>query len=377
MKNILELDGGGIRGVFTLEILARMEQMLRKHYGRDDLVLRDHFDFFAGTSTGPIIAACLCWGYSVDKIMDLYVSYGGKMFQHLPWYNLRRFFFSKFDPRPLSEMLQRIFSEDGEGRVPALLGTDKLKTSDGQLRLLMVVVRNHSTGSAWPLTNNPNAKYNNREHKECNLDIPLYKLVRASTAAPVYFDPEVIRLGETTSVFVDGSITPYNNPALIAALTAILPCYNLNWETGPDKIRMVSIGTIRFPSGLPKKAVRLWVGYNAARIPAALIQGAASEQDYLCRCLGECIYGDPIDSEVKSLIGVPLPGQRWFSYVRYNRSYGAAEVEELLLKHPSVAQLDAVHTIPILREIGKQYADHIQLSHLVGDVTASSVSDTR
>jgi uncharacterized protein len=299
------------------------------------------------------------------------------MFQHLPWYNLRRFFFSKFDPRPLSEMLQRIFSEDGEGRVPALLGTDKLKTSDGQLRLLMVVVRNHSTGSAWPLTNNPNAKYNNREHKECNLDIPLYKLVRASTAAPVYFDPEVIRLGETTSVFVDGSITPYNNPALIAALTAILPCYNLNWETGPDKIRMVSIGTIRFPSGLPKKAVRLWVGYNAARIPAALIQGAASEQDYLCRCLGECIYGDPIDSEVKSLIGVPLPGQRWFSYVRYNRSYGAAEVEELLLKHPSVAQLDAVHTIPILREIGKQYADHIQLSHLVGDVTASSVSDTR
>jgi hypothetical protein len=140
---------------------------------------------------------------------------------------------------------------------------------------------------------------------------------------------------------------------------------------------MVSLGTIRFPSGLPKKAGSLWVGYNAARIPAALIQGAASEQDYLCRCLGECIYGEPIDSEVKNLVGVPLPGQRWFSYVRYNRSYGAAEVEELLLKHPSLAQLDAVHAIPILREIGKQYSDNVQLTHLVGDVTASSVSDTR
>ena len=377
MKNILALDGGGIRGVFTLEILARMEQMLRKHYGRDDLVLRDHFDFFAGTSTGAIIAACLCWGYSVEKILDLYVSYGRKMFQPIPWYNPRRFLVSRFDAKPLSDMLKRIFSEDGDGNVPALLGSDKLRAGDGQLRLLMVVVRNHSSGSAWPLTNNPEAKYNNREHKECNLDIPLYKLVRASTAAPVYFDPEVIHLGSTTSIFVDGSITPYNNPALIAALTAVLPCYNLNWETGPDKIRMVSLGTIRFPSGLPKKAGSLWVGYNAARIPAALIQGAASEQDYLCRCLGECIYGEPIDSEVKNLVGVPLPGQRWFSYVRYNRSYGAAEVEELLLKHPSLAQLDAVHAIPILREIGKQYSDNVQLTHLVGDVTASSVSDTR
>jgi patatin-like phospholipase/acyl hydrolase len=377
MKNILALDGGGIRGVFTLEILARMEQMLRKHYGRDDLVLRDHFDFFAGTSTGAIIAACLCWGYSVEQILDLYVSYGRKMFQPIPWYNPRRFLVSRFDAKPLSDMLMRIFSEDGDGKVPALLGSDKLRATDGQLRLLMVVVRNHSTGSAWPLTNNPKAKYNNREHKECNLDIPLYKLVRASTAAPVYFDPEVIHLGSTKSVFVDGSITPYNNPALIAALTVVLPSYNLTWETGPDKIRMISIGTIRFPSGLPKKAGSLWVGYNAARIPAALIQGAASEQDYLCRCLGDCIYGEPIDSEVKNLVGVPLPGQRWFSYVRYNRSYGAAEVEELLLKHPSLAQLDAVRAIPILREIGKQYADNVLLSHLVGDLTAPSVSGTR
>jgi len=39
--------------------------------------------------------------------------------------------------------------------------------------------------------------------------------------------------------------------------------------------------------------------------------------------------------------------------------------------------LDAVHAIPILREIGKQYSDNVQLTHLVGDVTASSVSDTR
>jgi uncharacterized protein len=375
MRNILTMDGGGVRGVFTLEILARMEELLREYYDRNDFVLRDHFDFFAGTSTGAIIAACLCWGMPVQEILDLYVSYGGKMFQPVPWYNPRRFLISRFDAQPLSDMLQRIFSEDGEGKEPALLGTDKLRARDGQLRLLMAVVRNHSTGSAWPVTNNPLAKYNDREHKECNLDIPLYKLVRASTAAPVYFDPEVIRLGDTTSVFVDGAVTPYNNPALIAALTAILPCYNVNWETGPDKIRVISLGTIRFPSGLPKKARSLWVGYNAAKIPAALIQGAATEQDYLCRCFGECIFGEPIDSEVGPMVGARLPGQRWFSYVRYNRSYGAVEVEDLLQKHPSLARLEAVHAIPLLREIGKQYAGNVKLSHLVPGV--DDLSDRR
>lgn len=287
MKKILAMDGGGIRGVFTLEVLARMERLLREHYGREDLVLRDHFDFFAGTSTGAIIAACLCWGYSVEQIMEFYVGYGRKMFEPVPWYKpYKKFLISRFNAIPLSDMLKRTFSEDGEGKIPALLGTDKLRGKDGQLRLLLVVVRNHSTGSAWPLTNNPLAKYNNAGHEECNLNIPLYKVVRASTAAPVYFDPEVIQLGQSTSVFVDGSITPYNNPALIAALTAVLPCYNLNWETGAEKIRLVSVGTIRFPSGLPKEARTLWIGYNAAHIPAALIQGAASQQDYLCRCLG-------------------------------------------------------------------------------------------
>ena len=368
MKNILALDGGGIRGVFTLEILARMEQLLRQHYGREDLVLRDHFDFFAGTSTGAIIAACLCWGYPVRKILDLYVEHGEKIFHRVPWYKPWRLLFSRFDARFLSEKLQEIFSEDGEGRVPALLGTDKLRGQDGQLKLLMVVVRNHTTGSAWPLTNNPAAKYNDRTHIECNLNIPLYQLVRASTAAPTLFDPEVIQLSENgdPAVFVDGSITPYNNPALIAALSAVLPCYNLNWETGPDKIRVISLGTIRFPGGLPRKARKLWVGYHAANIPMALIQGAASQQDYLCRCLGECIYGEPIDSEIGRLIGTPLPGRHWFSYVRYNRSYGAKQVETLLKENPRVAGLDAVQTIPMLRRIGREYAEEcVELEHLI------------
>jgi hypothetical protein len=362
MKRILSLDGGGIRGVFSLEILLRIEVLLREHFKAPKLILADHFDFFAGTSTGAIIATGLSWGMTVEEILEFYVQHGTTMFQHVPWYRpLRRFLVSRYEAKPLSDLLRRTFSEDGKGEVPALLDSKRLKT------LLLVVMRNHTTGSVWPVTNNPLAMYNDSNLPDCNLKVPLWKLVRASAAAPVFFDPEEITLGGQRHVFVDGAITPYNNPALIAALTAILPCYRLAWETGPDKIRLISVGTVRFSLAAPYKNVRqMWVGYNAPRIPAALIQGIALEQDYLCRCLGQCIHGEELDSEIGNLEGTALPGRSWFSYVRYNRSYLGQAVEELLQKTPQLAQIDAVHAMPLLREIGRTYAqEHVRIEHLV------------
>jgi uncharacterized protein len=361
MKRILALDGGGIRGVFSLEILLHIQKLLREHFDSPDLVLADHFDFFAGTSTGAIIAACLCWGRTVEEILDLYVKYGQAMFQPVPWYRpVKRLWISRFEAKPLSKILQQLFSEDGEGKVPALLGTERLK------KLLLVVVRNHTTGSAWPLTNNPKAMFNDRSLPDCNLNVPLWQLVRASTAAPVYFPPEVIELGNTRYVFVDGSITPYNNPALIAALTVVLPGYRLQWETGPEKIRLISIGTLRFSPKLPEQMRKLSLLYNVSQIPPALIQGIAWEQDFLCRCVGECLHGEELDLEVQDLIGVPLPDARWFSYVRYNKSFKGKEMEELLKKDSRLGQLDAVHAIPSLREIGRDYAqEHVRIEHLI------------
>ena len=362
MKRILALDGGGIRGVFSLEILLRIEELLREHFKNPKLILADHFDFFAGTSTGAIIATGLSWGMSVEEILQLYIKHGTTMFQPVPWYHpVRRYLVSKYNAKPLSDYLQQMFSEDGKGEVPALLDTKRLKT------LLLVVMRNHSTGSAWPITNNPSAKYNQPDLPDCNMKVPLWKIVRASAAAPVYFDPEEIILGDQRHIFVDGAITPYNNPALIAALTAILPCYRLAWETGIDKIRLISVGTIRFSLSAANQDVRkMWVGYNVPRIPAALIQGIALEQDYLCRCLGQCMHGEDLDSEIGNLEGCALPGRAWFSYVRYNKSYSGKAAAELLKKHPNLDKLDAVQRIPLLREIGREYAmEHVQLEHLI------------
>jgi uncharacterized protein len=416
MKRILALDGGGIRGVFSLQVLLRIEQLLSEYYAKQEpakaktFALRDHFDFLAGTSTGAIIAACLCWGMPVKKVMDLYLEEGQKMFERVSWRNpINKILFSRFNPKPLSEILRdRLFLEK-DGR-PAILGSPALCNGEKE-NLLMVVVRNHSTGSAWPLTNNPNAKYNQWERPDCNLRIPLWKLVRASTAAPTYFPPEVIPLQsinadsvaavrqpqpeappeniaaqtlaaeelpagknpeeELAQVFVDGSITPYCNPALIAALTALLPGYRVNWEAGPENIRVISVGTLAFSSELPVSNPKLWLGYFAAQIPVALLESIAWQQDYLCRCLGECIFGEPLDSEVGDLnvenpFSAPPPGRSWFSYVRYNHRYKKREMEDILRKHPRLARIDAVDAIPILCDIGREYADrNVKIEHLI------------
>jgi predicted acylesterase/phospholipase RssA len=150
MKRILTLDGGGIRGVFSLQILARIEELLRQTHGRPDLVLADVFHLIAGTSTGALIATFLSWGLEVREIERFYVAQAGQIFCRSPWY---RWWKSKYRADAIASFLRRTFSEDAEGRVPALLGSKRLRT------LLLIVMRNAATGSPWPVSNNRGADW--------------------------------------------------------------------------------------------------------------------------------------------------------------------------------------------------------------------------
>ena len=58
-RKLLALDGGGIRGLITVEVLDAIEEELRATARADDLRLADEFDYVAGTSTGAIIATCV------------------------------------------------------------------------------------------------------------------------------------------------------------------------------------------------------------------------------------------------------------------------------------------------------------------------------
>src|ERR1700749_1361288 len=69
-KHILALDGGGIRGVLTLEYLEVIEALLRQRRKDPNLLLSDYFDLIGGTSTGSIIAAGLACGMPRQRYQE-------------------------------------------------------------------------------------------------------------------------------------------------------------------------------------------------------------------------------------------------------------------------------------------------------------------
>jgi Patatin-like phospholipase len=109
-KKLLALDGGGIRGVITLEVLQRIESMLAQQLGAGDtFVLADSFDYIAGTSTGAVIAAGLAKGLSVGQLMDLYVARGAEMFDKA---SLLHQFHYHYDVERLKGLLQDVLGKD-------------------------------------------------------------------------------------------------------------------------------------------------------------------------------------------------------------------------------------------------------------------------
>jgi patatin-like phospholipase/acyl hydrolase len=369
-KKILACDGGGILGLMSVEILAKIEEDLRTAQGKSDLVLADYFDFVCGTSTGAIIAACITTGMSMDKIRQFYLDSGKQMFDKASV--LKRLRYS-YNDEPLAKLLRQALDQQLQ-ETDATLGSENLKT------LLMMVMRNHSTDSPWPVSNNPFAKYNDRSRDDCNLNLPLWQLVRASTAAPTYFPPEVVTLGKHKQydfIFVDGGVTTYNNPAYLAFQMATVKPYQVNWQTGADQLLIVSVGTGSAANVLSKSdsADDLNVIHFAKNIPSALMNAASAGWDMTCRTLGVCRHGRPIDREIVDMVS-PSPedsnwtGTKLFTYLRYDPDVSSEGLDTLGLSDidPSKVQvMDSVDHIPDIQRVGIAYAGgHVQKAHFEG-----------
>jgi patatin-like phospholipase/acyl hydrolase len=368
-KRLLALDGGGIRGLITIEVLAALERTLRTELRRGaDFRLADYFDYVAGTSTGAIIAACVALGMSVDEIRGFYLGNGKAMFDKAAL--LRRFRY-KFEDDRLAETLQAVFDrylpqgEKAAGKTHVTLGSSALKT------LLLVVMRNATTDSPWPVSSNPKAKYNDRKRDDCNLDLPLWQLVRASTAAPTYFPPEEVRMGPRSFLFVDGGVTTYNNPAFILFLMSTVSAYNLCWPTGGDRMLLLSIGTGTNPEANASLAAgEMNLIYNASTIPSALMFAALNEQDLLCRVFGNCRYGGLLDREIGTLMPPNEPVlPKLFTYARYNVELTRAGLDELGLtdvRPEEVQKLDSLEHMSDLTRIGERLGAKVSPVHLAG-----------
>lgn len=351
-KRILSLDGGGIRGALTLGYLKKIETILQEEHGPDYL-LADHFDLIGGTSTGSIIATALALGMTVDEITAMYMELGGKIF------GKKRLLYrkSKFDFSALEQSLRNAFGH-------LVLGSPEIKTG------LCIVAKRADTNSTWPLINHPEGMF-----YPSNKNIPLWQAVRASSAAPTYFSPQMIDVGQgERAAFVDGGLSMANNPAFTLLLVATLSGFPFHWKMEEGQLTLVSVGTgysvFRKHTG---EIDRAWLLTWAKNAPEMLMQDASWYNQIILQWLSSSPTAKEIDMEMGNLEGDLLASKPLLKYLRYNVRITENDLNGLGLGRSfterdvaSLVEMSNAKNRELLYEIGAAAAEReVERGHLV------------
>lgn len=304
-KRILTLDGGGIRGVLTLEYLQTIETMLRERSGRPEFRLCDYFDLIGGTSTGAIIAASLACGKTVNELRQLYRKLGQSVFDRS--FFRRGVFATKFPSGPLRSALEEQLGKD------STLGSEVVRTG------LLIVTKRLDTHSPWPIHNGPDGTYSAQDRA-----LNLVQLVRASTAAPTYFEPEEMKIlsragAAVEGAFVDGGVSPHNDPSLQALMVAVLHGHGFRWRTGVDQLLLVSIGTgTRRSASATREILGATPMEQGLRSLVSLMNDTGRTNQTLLQWLTNCLTPWRVDAAAGDMSLDSAAGPALATYVRYN-----------------------------------------------------------
>ena len=359
-KRLLALDGGGLMGLISLGILAEVEDQLRVATGGDERFrLRDYFDYIGGTSTGGIIAAGLMMGRSVQELRDFYVNNGARMFAKANWFNrIISGFSHKYDPRNLKDMLKKEFTEH----------TILELQNSGQLPLdkhLLLVMRDHSTDSCWPISTNPAATYNDASRHNCNRKIPLWQFIKASAAAPSFFPPEHVTFSDGSEhTFQDGGLTAHNNPALKLFQMATAPQYQLGWPTGEDALMLLSVGTgLAYDPAKTRPIFGPSLPELAMLTPSNLMRNFSVENDLACRTIGRCTHGVALDREVGTMVvNTPNNTGRLFTYARYEADVSLDVLKALGIdSRGKPLKMDKANQLSAFEEVGENASEQVNI----------------
>lgn len=185
---ILALDGGGLKGLFSAALLAEFESDLRT-------TIVDHFDLITGTSTGGLIALALGAGLAPDAVVDFYVDKGPSIFRPGRLRPLRQLFRSKYDSGPLKSALEEVLGD-------RLLGQS--------VKRLVIPAYSLSENDVY-LFKTPHHERLRRDGRELMVDVAL-----ATTAAPTFLPAHRLR----NNRLIDGGVWA-NNPALVGVAEAV------------------------------------------------------------------------------------------------------------------------------------------------------------
>ncbi|HYU46901.1 MAG TPA: patatin-like phospholipase family protein [Terriglobales bacterium] len=359
-KRLLSIDGGGLAGLIPAESLIAIETQLNAITGRE-APLCDRFDLIGGTSTGAILAAGLCLGLKAEQLRDFYLDYGKEIFTKVL---LPERFWHSYPSGPLERHLKDVFGED------AALGSGKLRTH------ILIVSKNVTLGTTWFFTNNPRGRYFAN-----NAGLPLWQIVRASTAAPTFFPPQPLSVPDDhgqpqAHEFVDGGVSSYNNPSLQVFLEATDPRYQFGWPTGADRLLLISLGTGFSTVTVPEGDAGEYNLLDWARYLIKELMGDANlQQNVLMHLIGQSPKGkesSPVaETAAARASGFPAPDALDFmsaglgfskalTYQRITISLTRERLDGLNLSDidpKKVREMDAADQIGNLQRIGKAVAN--------------------
>ena len=223
------------------------------------------------------------------------------------------------------------------------LGSPELRT------YLAIIAKRLDTRSIWIFHNNPHGPYFGLHPDDAdavpNRDLELANLIRASCAAPTYFEPEVLGVARNLrGAFVDGGVSPHSNPALALLLLATLRGYGFRWPVGPDRLQICSIGTGHGrPSRDAAALARMTPVLMAVESLRSVIDDCSDLAQTLLQWLGTSPTLWAIDSEIGDLRDDNAVPGGLFHYLRYDLvvsadwfrdrldlDLSAAEIERLL-----------------------------------------------
>jgi hypothetical protein len=263
---ILSLDGGGIRGIFAIRILARLEQAVPGLLERTDLI--------SGTSTGGILALGLAAGLTPDELLALYRDNGPRIFDDSWLDNLKdlgNIVGAQYDNSGLKQLLserfrQRNITTLNDLRKRVLIASFDLDDGADPRR-------KPEKPRSWKPKFFHNYPGPDSDGSELAVDVAM-----RTSAAPTYF-PSYGR-------FIDGGVIA-NNPAMAALALALNP------QTGNQNLSdicLLSIGTGYNPTFVAGKDHDWGLAQWAKPLISILFDGAMGLVDYQCRQILDSRY---------------------------------------------------------------------------------------
>ncbi len=346
---MLALDGGGVRGILSLGFLKHIESILRKRYHDETFVLSRYFDLIGGTSTGAIIATLLARGAEVDEVIKLYRRLANDIFRKRFW--RRGLLFTKFKEQALNKVLKEELGD--------------ITFSDPSIQTgLMIMAKRWDTGSPWVLHNIRNSDY----YQKYTQGYIVRQVVRASTAAPSYFRPEHFEVKPgVDGAFVDGGVTPHNNPAFQMLMLTTLKGFGLNWLLGPEDLSLVSVGT---GTRIEKKDSKSWRNklamLNGLTSLQMMLEDASNFNETLLQWMSNSPTAREIDKEIGDLRNDYFCGEPRFHYIRYNAFFNSSWLGKIGIittdkQAKSLSEMDDSGNVDMLATIGEK-AGNAQVS---------------